>query len=185
MIFTYITLTAMLLYVLWHYQAYNRLINALNAIEQTWSNIEVELKRRLDLIDNLVQVVKGYSRHEAETLENTVKARAKNVNMHSAAEASQAEPEIKSLLGNVLAIAEDYPDLKASEQFLTLQNELTNTENRIAERRSFYNRAVSLYTNLRLTFPVSVVANLHQFTQRNFFDLPDEQARLNPVVSFK
>jgi LemA protein len=185
MIFTYITIALIVVYIAWHYQSYNRLINALNASDQTWSNIEVELKRRLDLIDNLLQVVKAYSSHESETLAKVLHARAESANLKNAAAANKVEPEIKSLLGNVLAIAESYPDLKASEQFLNLQKELTNTENRIAERRNFYNQAISLYTNLRLSFPSSIIANLHSFLEKSFFDLPDQQASMPVGVKFK
>lgn len=155
----------------WYLVTFNSLTNARNAVDQAWSNVEVELKRRFDLIDNLVQVVKGYSKHEADTLERTVQLRSSAT---SAAQAASAEPQIKQSLGQIVAIAESYPDLKANEQFLNLQTELSNTENRVADRRHAYNQNVSKYRLLQQEFPASFIAQAHSFAPRDFFDAPDE-----------
>lgn len=171
-----------LAWLLWHYLTYNSLVTARNAIDQSWSNTEVELKRRLDLIVNLVEVVKGYAQHEGDTLMSVVKARGPSTT--NAALATQAVPFLKDTFGKIFAIAEQYPDLKANDQFLNLQRELTNTENRIAERRHAYNQNVAFYENLRLAFPNSVVANIHDFAPRALFDAPDNLIREAVPVKF-
>ena len=169
--------------LLWHYLTYNSLISGRNAIAQSWSNTEVELKRRLDLIGSLVEVVKGYSKHEAETLLSAVAARGPAALTANASAASSSDNLIKQTLGGIFALAESYPELKANNQFLQLQHELTNTENRIAERRHAYNQNVSWYENIRLSFPNNLVAWVHQFPHSSLFDVSD--VNINSAVSVK
>ena len=171
MFLTYAVLLVTLTVVGWYLFTFNALTNGRNAVDQAWSNVEVELKRRFDLIDNLVQVVKGYAAHEVSTLERTVQMRASAT---SASQAASAEPQIKQSLGQIVAIAESYPDLKANQQFLSLQSELANTENRIAERRHAYNQNVSRYRLQQQEFPASLIARAHAFAPKDFFDAPDE-----------
>lgn len=185
MIFTYIAIGICILYCVWHYQTFNVLINYRNAIDQSWSNVEVELKRRLDLIDNLVQVVKGYSQHEAQTLEHVTKARVMQQSTQTAEGANTTEPQIKEMLGKIMAVVEAYPDIKADGQFLNLQHELTNTEDRVAIRRNAYNQTVSRYEIMRSSFPASVVASVHGFSERRFFDAHDEEIHAAPEVAFR
>lgn len=183
MVMTYSVLFLGVVAGLWGFLLFNRLTAAVFGVDQSWSNIEVELKRRLDLIDNLVQVVKGYTSHESETLKSVTMLRGSSGQISEATRASSAEPEIKESLGKLFAIAESYPQLKADKQFLTLQTELSNTENRIAERREVYNQGVSLYKNLCSAFPSNLIASSFGFTDRGFFDAPEEVAA-TPSVKF-
>lgn len=173
-----------IVYLLWHYLTFNSLINARIATEHSWSNIEVELKRRIDLIDNLVQVVKGYAVYEATTLEETVRARRLSAATGEATLANETQPFVQQTLGKIFGLAESYPELKANNQFLNLQQELTTTENRIAERRLAYNQTVSGYNNRCLSFPQSFIASLHECALKSFFDLPNESEAGAPKVQF-
>ncbi len=146
----------------------------MTGVDQAWSNVEVQLKRRFDLIDNLVAVTKGYASHEKDTLIETIKSRSRELDLSEAKKTNQLLPEINTSVVKLMAIMESYPELKASEQFLTLQVELSNTENLIAERRHSYNQTVSFYQNLLLTFPSNLVAKLGNFASRSFFDAPEE-----------
>lgn len=184
MYLTYFVLFLGALYLLWHGLTFNYLVNARNAVQQSWSGVEVELKRRLDLIDSLVEVVKGYAGHESKTLEDTVRNRNFRDSTRNPADASNVQPVIQGAIKQLFALAEAYPDLKAGEQFLNLQKELTTTEDRIAERRHAYNQNVSYYQNIRLAFPQSLLANLHSFSPENFFDEPDEKIQKLPEVKF-
>lgn len=170
-------------FLLWHYLVYNSFVSRRNAIDQSWSNTEIELKRRLDLIGSLVEVVKGYAKHEAETLLSVVAARGSKSLTANAELASSSNELIRETLGGIFALVESYPELKANNQFLQLQSELTNTENRIAERRHAYNQNVSLYENLRLSFPANIVAWVHRYAAASFFDVSDED--INSAVAVK
>ena len=171
---TFIVIFLAVLIALWYYLSFNTLVKSQNACDQSWSNIEVELKRRLDLIDNLVSVTKGYSTHEQETLIKTVQARNTALKYTNATEANQSLSGINESLKSLFALAESYPDLKAADIYRNLQTELATSENRIAERRSAYNQCVNLYSNALLTFPSNLVASIGNFTKRDFFDAPDE-----------
>ncbi len=173
------------LYFLWYYQTFNSLTAFRNAVEQTWSNIDVELQRRFDLINNLVAVVKGYGEYEKGTYLDVVAARAGMHQQVSVEEAVQMQQQITSAVSRLFALAESYPDLKADQQYLKLQSELAETENRIAERRTAYNNTVNLYLNKRLEFPSSVIASAHSFAEKAYFDLPDEQAKESLKVSLR
>lgn len=171
-------------YVAWHLSVYNRLVNFRNAFRKTWSGVEVELKRRLDLIGNLVTVVKGYAAHEAAVLEETARVRARGGSI-APSEAAADSAALKQAVGKLIMVAEAYPDLKAGENFLSLQRELKETEDRIAESRHRYNKAVSLYETTRLPLPNCLVAYVHEFGPGAFFDVPDEDLRVLPEVKFQ
>jgi LemA protein len=163
--------------------SYNGLVSMRNRIENAWAQIDVQLKRRYDLIPNLVETVKGYASHERETLENVVQAR----NMAMAAQGPQdqaaAENMITGALRSVFALSEAYPDLKANENFLNLQEELTGTEGRIAYARQFYNDSVNAYNTKIQSVPSNVIANQFHFEERQYFEV-DEASRRNIEVDF-
>ncbi len=164
--------------------AYNGLIRRRNQIENSWSQIDVQLKRRLDLIPNLVETVKGYAAHEKETLERVIQARnmamqAPN-NPHAQAE---ADNQLTGALKSIFALGEAYPDLKANQNFLQLQEELTATEGRVAYSRQFYNDSVLEYNNKLQQFPTMYFARALKFERREYFEA-DEAARTAPNVSF-
>ncbi len=182
---TLIVFIAIVAFVLWYYFAYNSLVGSRNAVEQAWSNVEVELKRRYDLIQNLVSIVKGYAVHERETLEKVTALRAKADTATDPVQAAAAQQEMAQALVRLVAVAESYPDLKADRQFLNLQQELSGTENRIAERRSAYNQCVNLYQNACESFPGNIIASVHSFPEKAFFDAPDDIVEAAPTISLQ
>ena len=169
--------------VVWYLATFNLLVQSRNAVDQAWSNIEVELKRRFDLIQNLVETTKGYAKHEAETFRDVTALRSQPRKFADAASANAAQHQMAHTLAQVMVVAENYPQLRADQNFLRLQGELTTTENRIAERRHAYNQNVNLYQNRCQFFPANLVAGLHRFPERTFFDAPDELAVAAPKVS--
>src|SRR4051812_39126741 len=162
---------------------YNGLVKLRNRIENAWAQIDVQLKRRYDLIPNLVETVKGYASHERETLEAVTQARNMAVNANGVQEQAQAENMLSGALKSLFAVSEAYPDLKANQNFLNLQEELTGTEGRIAYARQFYNDSVFKYNTKIQTFPTVVIAGMFHFTQREYFEI-EETARETPQVSF-
>lgn len=163
---------------------YNRLVQQRNRVDNAWAQVEVQLKRRWDLIPNLVETVKGYAAHERETFENVTQARANAQKASNPAEAAQAEGILGAALGRLFAVAEAYPELQADENFRQLQTELAETENRVAVSRQVYNDTVLTYNNTVQTFPGLLVAGPFGFTIREFFDVEDEAQREAPVVAF-
>jgi LemA protein len=163
---------------------YNRFVRLRNRVDNAWAQIEVQLKRRWDLIPNLVETVKGYAAHERETFENVTQARAAAQQAQTPAESAQAEGLLGQALGRLFAVAEAYPELQADENFRQLQGELAETENRIAVSRQVYNDTVLTFNNAIQTFPGLVFAGPFGFTQREFFDVEDEAQREAPRVSF-
>ena len=169
--------------LLWIAFIYNSLIRGRNTCTESWSNVDTELKRRYDLIPNLVETVKGYAKHEREVLEQVTQAR-------NAAVASTGSPESQARDENVLvqglrqllAVAEKYPDLKASKNFLDLQHELTNTEDRIQRARRFYNGNVRDYNNRVQMFPSNMIAKVAHCEQREFFEIENVMERQAPEV---
>ena len=158
--------------------SYNGLIKTRNRVDNAWSQIDVQLKRRHDLIPNLVETVKGYAAHERGTLEAVTNARANAINASSSgtvADQAQAENVLSGALKSLFAVAEAYPDLKANQNFLQLQEELTSTEDRIAYARQFYNDSVLNYNNKIQTFPRNVIANSFKFEKREFFEVAPEE----------
>jgi len=164
--------------------AYNRFVRQRTLIDSSWGGVDVELARRRDLIPNLVRTVQGYADHERTLLESLVAAREAAAAHHADGPVAlqQFEEEVGRVLGQVLARAEAYPDLKASAGFLDLQHQLTETEDRIAAARRFYNLNVGAFNARVGTFPSNVVAGLFHFTTRPFFELTDPAARLAPPV---
>lgn len=180
----YIILGALVVLGLWMVVAYNRFIILKNRIEEAWADIDVQLKRRYDLIPNLVNTVKGYAAHEAGTLEKVTEMRAKAMNASGPAEAAQAENMLTQALKSLFAVAENYPDLKANENFLELQRELSDTENKIQAARRFYNTNVRDYNTAIQTFPSNMMAGWFGFREREFFELEEEEAREPVEVKF-
>jgi LemA protein len=164
---------------------YNGLISVRNHCDEAWSNIDTELKRRYDMIPNLVETVKGYAKHERELLEDLVSLREKAAGNHGAV-ASQAADEsmLQRTLGSLMVRLEAYPDLKASSNFLELQRELANTENRIQASLRFYNGNVRDNNNRIQQFPSNLIANMFNFGPREFFELDIPEAREAPKVQF-
>jgi LemA protein len=157
---------------------YNSLIRSRNRVDNAWSQIDVQLKRRYDLIPNLVETVKGYAAHEKQTLEAVTSARANAINAQQGgdvAQQAQAENQLSGALKSLFAVSEAYPDLKANQNFLQLQEELTSTEDRIAYARQFYNDSVLNYNNAIQTFPRSILAGMFNFEKREFFEGAPEE----------
>jgi LemA protein len=162
---------------------YNGLIRSRVRTREAWSGIDVQLKRRANLIPNLVETVRGYAAHERQTFENVTRARAMLEQAGTAAEAAQANNFLTQTLRSLFAVAENYPDLKANQNFLDLQNELSDIEEKIAYARQFYNRNVSVFNTRIQTVPNVIVANMFGFERFEFFEAPEE-AREVPEVSF-
>ena len=163
--------------------AFNGLVRLRNRVDNAWSQIDVQLKRRYDLIPNLVETVKGYAAHERQTLEAVIQARNMAMSAQGPAEQAQAENVISGALKSLFALSEAYPDLKANQNFLNLQEELTGTEGRIAYARQFYNDSVQRYNTKIQTFPSVVIAGMFHFTGREYFEV-EETARDAVHVSF-
>jgi LemA protein len=162
---------------------YNQLVQARNRVDNAWSQVDVQLRRRFDLIPNLVETVRGYASHEKETFERVIAARNRAQAAEGPAEAAQAENMLTGALRQLFALAEAYPDLKASTNFSELQAQLSETENRIAVSRQIYNDTVLSYNNKVQTIPSSLVASVTGFDTRPYFDAPDE-ADEAPRVEF-
>jgi len=175
-------LGVIVLLVLWFIGIWNGLVRARNEVKNAWSQIDVQLKRRHDLIPNLIETAKGYMKHESETLEKVVQARNMAVGARGPADAGRAEGALGAALSGFFAIAEQYPDLKANQNFLMLQEELTGTENRIGFARQAYNDAATNYNNRRETFPANLISG--SFQAAELFELKDEKQREVPQVKF-
>ncbi len=170
--------------VLWAISAYNGLVNARNQVKNGWAQIDVQLKRRFDLIPNLVETVKGYAKHEQETLEKVIKARNAAMGASSVEELAAKEGELRQTLRSLFALSENYPDLKANQNFLKLQDELSGTENKISFARQFYNDVVYRYNTRIQTFPTNIIAGMFHFTQEPLFEVDDPAEREAPQVKF-
>lgn len=172
------------LILLWVIGVYNGLISLKNQVKNAWAQIDVQLKRRHDLIPNLIETVKGYASHEASTLEKVVKARQMTVNIgDNVKERAAAENALSSALKSLFAVAENYPDLKANQNFLQLQEELTSTENRISFARQFYNDSVLQYNNKKEMFPSNIIAGIFNFENKEFFEISGAEKEV-PQVKF-
>jgi LemA protein len=163
---------------------YNRLVRLRNRVDNAWAQVEVQLKRRWDLIPNLVETVKGYAAHERETFEAVTNARTAAQNASGPAEAAQAEGILSQALGRLFAVAEAYPELRATENFQQLQAQLSETEDKVAVSRQVYNDTVLTYHNAIQTFPGMLFAGPFGFTMREFFEVEDEAQREAPSVDF-
>ncbi len=154
--------------------AFNGLVRHRNRVENAWSGIDVQLKRRYDLIPNLIEAVKGYAAHERELFEEVTRARTQAISASGVRDQAQAETEITRSLGRLMAVAEAYPQLRANENFLALQEELTATESKIAFARQFYNDQVMKYNTIIQQFPSLIVARVGRFTERDFFEAEED-----------
>jgi LemA protein len=164
---------------------YNRLVRLREQVRGTWAQIDVMLKRRYDLIPNLVETVKGYASHEKETLERVIAARNQAVTATSSpSQAAQAEGVLSGALRQMFALSEAYPDLKANQNFLQLQGELGNTENQISQQRQAYNSIVAQYNTAVMGFPGNLMAGMFGFTPQPFFEVQDVAQREAPQVKF-
>jgi len=179
-----VIVVVVVLLVLWLVALYNGLVRSRNRVDNAWAQIEVQLKRRHDLIPNLVETVKGYAAHERGTFEAVTQARTAAQQAQGPAAAGQAEGVLSQALGRLFAVAEAYPELKANQNFLDLQNQLSDTEDKIAVSRQVYNDTVLTYNNAIQTFPSVVIANSFGFTRREFFEVETPADREVPQVSF-
>ena len=163
---------------------YNSLVQARIKVDNAWSQIDVQLQRRFDLIPNFVETVKGYMQHESATFEKIAELRTSWANTESVAEKAQLDNELSTALKTIMAVSENYPDLKANQNFLELQNELENTENKISYSRRDYNDTVTRF-NIKLeTFPSNLVASAFKFEKEELFEVKDDSVRENVKVSF-
>lgn len=178
-------LIALGIILLWFILAYNKFITLKNRTKEAWSDIEVQLKRRYDLIPNLVSTVKGYAKHELESFEKVTQARAQAMNAKTMGAHSKSEAVLGGALTGIFGIAEAYPDLKANANFLDLQRELLDTENKIQAARRFYNSNVKSFNTSAEQFPSNIITKMFNFTSLEFFDLPDgDKANQNVEVKF-
>ena len=185
---TTIVLIAVALVVLWVVASYNRLITLTNRAKESWADIQVQLKRRYDLIPNLVEAVKGYAVHESSAFENVTKARAAAMSMSAqsgAKEKMQAENQLTGALKTLFAVSEAYPDLKANQNFLQLQQELGDTEDKIQAARRFYNTTVMTLNTALQSFPGNIIASSFGFNPMDLFELSAADAAANEPVKVR
>ena len=189
---TVIILVVAIVLAIYGVTIYNTLATASQEVESAWANVETQYQRRSDLIPNLVNTVKGYASHESQTLEGVVAARAKatsvtidgaNMTAEQFAQFIEAQGEVTSALGRLIAVAENYPELKANQNFIELQSQLEGTENRIAVERQRYNEVVKAFNKRVVTFPNNIFASLFGFSKRDFF-ASQQGADVAPVVEF-
>jgi LemA protein len=178
-----ILIIVLVLIVLWAISVYNSLVALRNRVKDQWAQIDVQLKRRFDLIPNLVETVKGYTKHESETLEAVIKARNTYVSATVPEEQMKADGELTKAISKLFALTESYPDLKANTNFQALQQELTETESKIAAARQFYNDTVMVYNNKVSMVPSNIIAGLFKFNKEAFFEA-NETERQNVQVKF-
>ncbi len=181
---TIIILVIAIILVISFISMYNRLIRLRNQVKNAWSQIDVQLKRRHDLIPNLIETVKGYMKHERETLEAVTKMRAQAMEASGVEEKAAAEGKLSAALGQFKIAVEAYPDLKANKNFLSLQEELTSTENKISFARQNFNDQVLFFNNKIEVFPSNITASLFGFNKEKYFELESEAERQVPNVSF-
>ena len=163
---------------------YNRLVTYRNRCDNAWSQVDVQLRRRYDLIPNLVETVKGYAKHESTVFEKVTQARASAVNAQTVKDQAQAENVLTGALKSLFAVAENYPELKANQNFLMLQEELAGTEGKVAYARQFYNDNVMRFNQAQQLFPSSIIANMFNFKPRDYFQIEEAVARGPVKVSF-
>jgi len=177
----YIILGVLAVVVLWVIAIYNGFITLRTRSEEAWADIDVQLKRRYDLIPNLINAVKGYVTHEKETLQKVTEARTLAMGAGTVAEHGEAENMLSGALKSLFAVSENYPDLKANQNFLELQQELSDTENKIQAARRFYNTNVRDLNIKVQSFPANVIANMFKFVEREFFELEEGSEEKEPV----
>jgi len=163
---------------------YNALVTLRNRCQNAWAQVDVQLKRRYDLIPNLVETVKGYAKHESETFQKVTEARSNAMNAQNVKDQGQAENMLSGALKSLFAVSESYPDLKANQNFLMLQEELAGTEGKIAYSRQFYNDSVMKFNTKQQVFPSNVVAGMFKFEEMEYFEIDEEAAREPVKVEF-
>lgn len=181
---TLIIIGVVAIFLLYAVSIYNRLVKLKNLVQEAWSSIDVMLKKRHDLIPNLVETVKGYATHERETLENVTRARNLAVGANSLEAKEAAEKSLNQAMVNLFAVAEQYPDLKANTNFQQLQSELTSIENDIEKSRRYYNGTARENNTLIESFPSNIVANMYKFEKVSYFELDNIAEREVPTVKF-
>jgi LemA protein len=186
MLALWIVIAIVILVVLWLIGIYNSLVRLRNQVQNAWAQIDVQLKRRHDLIPNLIETAKGYVKHERGTLEAVTEARSRamSARQSGAGEASKAEQGLSNALGQFFMVVESYPDLKANQNFLALQEELSSTENKISFARQFYNDSVMNYNIRTQSFPANSVAGMFHFGRMEMFELQAAEERAVPEVKF-
>ncbi len=172
------------LIILWFIKTYNKFVQMQNKVEESFSTMDVYLKKRYDLIPNLVEVVKGYAKHESDTLEKVINARNLAVKSQGLQDRISTEQNFQSMLGPLYAISEQYPDLKADKSFMSLQTDLKSIETEIANARKYYNAVVMKFNNLVEMFPSNILANYFHYTKKPLYEIVDDVQRENVKVSF-
>ena len=178
-----ILIIVVVLIIAWAFATYNKLVDLRNRVKDQWAQIDVQLKRRFDLIPNLVETVKGYAKHESETLEAVIQARNTYVSATTPEAQMKADGELEKAISKLFALSESYPELKANTNFQHLQQELTETESKIASARQFYNDTVLMYNNKVEMVPSNIIASLFKFKKEAFFEA-NEAERENVQVKF-
>ncbi len=178
-----ILIIVVVLIIAWAFATYNKLVDLRNRVKDQWAQIDVQLKRRFDLIPNLVETVKGYAKHESETLEAVIEARNTYVSATTPEAQMKADGDLEKAISKLFALTESYPDLKANTNFQHLQQELTETESKIASARQFYNDTVLMYNNKVEMVPSNIIASLFKFKKEAFFEA-NETERENVQVKF-
>lgn len=163
---------------------YNSLVKSKVKVDNAWSQIDVQLQRRFDLIPNFVETVKGYAKHESETFEKIAQLRTSWANAGTVSEKAELDNQLSGALKTIMAVSENYPELKANKNFSDLSEELRNTENKISFSRQFYNDTVTMYNEKLLVFPSNIIANIFHFTSRDLFKAENDEARKNVKVDF-
>lgn len=179
-----IALVIIILLVIWIISIYNGLIKSKQKVDNAWSQIDVQLQRRFDLIPNLVETVKGYMTHESDTLAKVTELRTAWAGAKTVDEKAKLDNELSNTLKTIMAVAEAYPDLKANQNFESLQNELTETEDKISYSRQFYNDTVTRYNTKLELFPSNIIAGMFHFTAESLFEVDSAEARKNVKVDF-
>ena len=182
--FLWMLLGLILILILFVIGSYNSLVQLKQRVKNAWSQIDVQLQRRFDLIPNLVDTVKGYMAHESSVLEKVTELRTSWANAKTVAEKMEISNQLSDTLKTIMAVSENYPDLKANQNFMSLQEELTNTENKISYSRQFYNDTVTRYNTMLETFPSNLVASMFHFEAEKLFEVDNPSARQNVKVDF-
>ena len=180
----WIALIVIALLVIWVISVYNSLVKSKLKVDNAWSQIDVQLQRRFDLIPNFVETVKGYMKHESETFEKIAALRTSWANSSSVGEKAKLDGELSGALKTIMAVSENYPELKANTNFSELSEELRNTENKISFSRQFYNDSVTMYNTKLELFPSNIVAGMFNFTARELFTAENNEVRKNVKVDF-
>ena len=180
----WIALIIVVLIILWVISAYNGLVSSRMKAKNSWSQVDVQLQRRFDLIPNLVETVKGYMAHESDVLTKVTELRTAWANTTSVKEKAELDNQLSGTLKTIMAVSENYPDLKANQNFSELQEELRNTENKISYARQFYNDSVTIYNTKLEIFPTNIIANMFHFEPSELFRVDSDEARKNVKVDF-